>query len=55
MILEMKIMAILARMARMAQECLSRVNRVDDELRKGMNVKPRHSLSRTRKLSMDLM
>jgi hypothetical protein len=43
MILEMKIMAILACMARMAQECLSRFTGVDDELRKGMYVEPRQS------------
>jgi hypothetical protein len=46
-------MAILACMARKAQECLSRVTRVDDELRKGMNVEPRHSLLRIRMLSMN--
>jgi hypothetical protein len=38
MILEMKIMVILTCMAR-----ISRDNRVDDELRKGMNVETRHS------------
>jgi hypothetical protein len=52
---KLAIMVILSCMARMSYESLSRDNRVDDELRKGMNVKPRYSLSRTRMLSMNLM
>jgi hypothetical protein len=51
----MKIMVILTCIARMAYESLSQDNQVDDESIEGMNVKPRHSLSRTRMLGMNLM